>query len=234
MLLRRRTRNTATSGWRGIAAELLIVIVGVFLGLQAQEWNQRIADQRKERQYIERLTADFERISKDLRRCRDVYGDSIRAIERITTVLANPSGDLSNESLNDTLVQLTAGDIPASRSATFVEMLSTGDLGIVSDAGLREALVAYDQRAQANRLIWRSLRGELGPYMEPLYENVQVGIHSDKGYATTISGYDVQAMVEDPRFRSMLNVLLGMKANIYILCASQLDLVDEAQRLLTL
>jgi hypothetical protein len=127
---------------------------------------------------------------------------------------------------------MTAGDIPAGRSTTFVETLSTGDLGIVRDVALREALVAYDERAQVNRELWRSLRAELSSYGQPLYDNIKVNVHLDEEQISSISDYDLEAMSQEPGFRSMLNALIGMKGNIYELCLAQLDNVDKVERLL--
>jgi hypothetical protein len=40
MILRRLTANLRTQNWTGVAIELAIVIVGVFIGIQAANWNQ--------------------------------------------------------------------------------------------------------------------------------------------------------------------------------------------------
>ena len=237
MVLRKLVEHFARRNWLAVAIELLIVVIGVFLGLQAQEWSQQRADREREQAYIERLSADFEAIHQDLLRCRAVYRGSIEAIDTLSEALAAqvasgaPPGEGDN-SLSETLIRMTAGDIPAGRSTTFVEMLSTGDLGILRNSALREALVAYDQRAQINREIWRSLREELSGYMRPLYKHVQLDIDSDGDPTPSIAGYDLDAMSRDPGFRSMLNALIGVKANIGELCFAQIKLVDRARVLL--
>jgi hypothetical protein len=238
MLLRNVVEQVTKRNWLAVAIELLIVIIGVFLGLQAQEWNQQREDRKREHAYIERLTVDFSTIRGDLKRCRAVYRDSIEAINLVSQVVEDQIGSNStpvveeNDSLSSALIRMTAGDIPAGRSTTFVEMLSTGDLGIVRDVALREALVAYDERAQVNRELWRSLRAELSSYGHPLYDNIKVNVHLDEEQISSISDYDLEAMSQEPGFRSMLNALIGMKGNIYELCLAQLDNVDKVERLL--
>ena len=46
MILRRLTANLRAQNWTSVAIELAIVIVGVFIGVQAANWNQA----RQERQ----------------------------------------------------------------------------------------------------------------------------------------------------------------------------------------
>jgi hypothetical protein len=38
MILRRITANFRRQDWTAVVVELLIVVLGVFIGLQAQEW----------------------------------------------------------------------------------------------------------------------------------------------------------------------------------------------------
>lgn len=235
MFFRRITDHFSKRNWAAIAIEFLIVVAGVFLGLQAQEWNQQRIDRDKERAYIERLAQDFSAIDRDLQRCLAVYRDSIEAIGMVSQsidelVAANSKETPDESAFADALIRMTAGEIPAGRAATFVEMLSTGDLSILQDAGLREALVAYDERAQINRVIWQSIREEMSAYGRPLYDHVRVGIDLDSNQTSSIDDFDIAAMAEDPGFLAMLNVLAGSKGNIHELCVTQLRRADEVQQ----
>ena len=40
MLLRRFTKHFSEQNWTAIGVELIIVVIGVFMGLQVQNWNQ--------------------------------------------------------------------------------------------------------------------------------------------------------------------------------------------------
>ena len=237
MLLRRVSEHVKKQDWLAVAVDFIIVVIGVFMGLQVQEWNQQRIDRNKEHVYLERLTTDFSIIERGLQRCLAVYKDSIEAINLVSQVVETQVTSDSTPITDDNtfataLIRMTAGDIPAGRSAAFVEMLSTGDLSILRDATLRDALTAYDERAQINREIWRSIREEIGAYGQPLYDNVKLNIDLDESRISSISDYDLMAMSRDPGFRSMLNVLAGTKSNIYELCLAQLDRVDKVQQAL--
>ena len=234
-MLRRISEHVKKQNWLAVAIEFLIIAVGVFMGLQVQEWNQQRIDRNKEQAYLERLSADFAVIDDDLKHCLSVYRNSVDAIRIVSRVVENHVGEVvtpaaDRDAFASALVGMTAGPIPAGRSATFLEMLSTGDLSILNDATVRDALIAYDERAQVSRESWRSLREESIAYLSPLYENVKLDIELDAKRVSSIRDYDLAAMSGDPKFHSMLNVLAGHKGNNYELCLVQLDLVDKVQQ----
>ena len=59
MILSRAIEYLKHQHWTGVFIELAIVILGVFIGLQANNWNEARHDRTLERQYIQRLHDDF-------------------------------------------------------------------------------------------------------------------------------------------------------------------------------
>lgn len=228
------TERAGSLDWVTIVLNFLVVVAGVFLGLQAQEWNQHRNDRAKEAAYLERLASDFHAIDEEIDRCLSIYRDGLAAIEDIADALETreeAGGDWAPdaEAFATTLVRMTANTPTADRSATFVEMLSAGDLNILRDGALRNALVAYDQSAQVNREIWRLVRNDASAYQDALYANVDLEINLDEATYSSIVAFDFDAMAAEPSFRTMLNVLAGEKANNFELCRQQAGLVETAQ-----
>ncbi|MEQ1909877.1 MAG: hypothetical protein ABMA15_13695 [Vicinamibacterales bacterium] len=61
MLLRRFMRQLKRQDWMAVALEFVIVVFGVFFGLQVSEWNQARLDRAMERAYIARISRDIAR-----------------------------------------------------------------------------------------------------------------------------------------------------------------------------
>ena len=59
MILRRLTANFRKQDWTAVTVELVIVVLGVFIGLQVNNWNEARNDRALEHQYIQRLHEDF-------------------------------------------------------------------------------------------------------------------------------------------------------------------------------
>ena len=60
MLLRRITQHVKEQNWFAVLIDFVIVVFGVFMGFQVQQWNQERGNQKLEQQYLERLLADVE------------------------------------------------------------------------------------------------------------------------------------------------------------------------------
>ncbi len=60
MILRRITEHVKAQNWFAVAIDFVIVVVGVFVGLQAQDWSKRQEDRRRETQIVADLLADLE------------------------------------------------------------------------------------------------------------------------------------------------------------------------------
>ncbi|MGA9334705.1 MAG: hypothetical protein WBV39_10555, partial [Rudaea sp.] len=59
MILRRIASHLKQQHWTGVLIELVIVILGVFIGLQVDNWNQARSDVRLGHDYVRRLTRDL-------------------------------------------------------------------------------------------------------------------------------------------------------------------------------
>src|SRR4028119_1389435 len=59
MLLRRVIDHVRRQEWMAIAIDFVIVVVGVFIGIQAANWNEARADAALARDYLERIQRDL-------------------------------------------------------------------------------------------------------------------------------------------------------------------------------
>ncbi len=61
MMLRRTLAHLRRQDWTAILIELVIVVLGVFIGLQVNNWNEQRQDRGLEKQYLQRLHVDIQR-----------------------------------------------------------------------------------------------------------------------------------------------------------------------------
>lgn len=59
MILRRMTQALRRQDWFTVFVELMIVVLGVFFGLQANNWNEARADRQREAGYLQGLAQDI-------------------------------------------------------------------------------------------------------------------------------------------------------------------------------
>lgn len=129
MILRRVIDHVRRQEWTAIAIDFVIVVVGVFVGIQVANWNQREADKRRAQAYTERLAAD---LGKDLAARRALvayYGAVLESVERTDVLLADPASD----PLQLVVSAYRASEInfaPQTRS-TWDEIVAAGDIGLL-------------------------------------------------------------------------------------------------------
>ncbi|MEQ9317156.1 MAG: hypothetical protein RLN72_14985 [Henriciella sp.] len=59
MILRRLSKHVKDQNWFAVGLDFLIVVLGVFIGLQVQQWSERRATDQRTAMLMERLEADF-------------------------------------------------------------------------------------------------------------------------------------------------------------------------------
>ncbi len=59
MLLRRITEHVKAQNWTAVALDFLIVVVGVFIGIQVANWNERLAERDTEARLLTYLAEDL-------------------------------------------------------------------------------------------------------------------------------------------------------------------------------
>jgi hypothetical protein len=80
MILRRLGHAIARQDWFVVLIELLVLVVGIFIGLQVDDWNQARRNRNDEQRFLVALHEDIllaEQLSARLRERRLSRGDSV-------------------------------------------------------------------------------------------------------------------------------------------------------------
>lgn len=59
MLLRRVIEHVKTRNWTAVVLDFLIVVIGVFIGIQVSNWNDARSDKVREREYYDQIVKDL-------------------------------------------------------------------------------------------------------------------------------------------------------------------------------
>ena len=71
MILRRLAEALRRQDWLTVAVEFLIVVAGIFVGLQVSDWNEQRKAREEELVYLERLLQDLDESIADTSEDRD-------------------------------------------------------------------------------------------------------------------------------------------------------------------
>ena len=133
--------------FREYAIQLLIVVLGVFIGIQASNWNQQRATDKAAADFTDRLVADLRAEMRAYELYVDYNQDVLANAYQAVGALEGRA-DLSDEALLVAAYRATQYIQAPSRRATYDELISTGNIGLIRDQLLREtALTIYNRSA---------------------------------------------------------------------------------------
>lgn len=142
MLVRRLRREVARQNWLGVALDLVILTLGVFLGMQVNNWNAARLDENKGQVYRARLAADFEANLRDLVDRQVYYSVTRHHAQAALDALDRPVSENPAKFLVDAY-QASQIAPRKLRRFTYDEVISTGNVEILGNAGLRNRLANY-------------------------------------------------------------------------------------------
>ena len=149
MLLRRVSENLKSQNWTGICLDLAIVILGIFLGLQASQWYESRQEARLENSILERLREDFGVIASEAESAIEFHQDQIVALGQMQKSLRNREMVADGDAhFRVGLLDAMGYHLGPNRSGTYVEILSSGQFRLLRDPALRKALSEYDDSVQ--------------------------------------------------------------------------------------
>ncbi|MEZ6000168.1 hypothetical protein [Hyphomonas sp.] len=169
MLLRRVMEHVKAQNWTAVAIDFVIVVFGVFIGIQLGNWNQSRADASLERDFLAKIVVDLQSDAQNLQSGIDMADINVRAayytldqaglapastITLPVDVAVIPGGqldvaapaDMSDEDKRHLWALAVVRLYPGQSSTAFDTLMATGRLDLIRDHDLVTKLQAY--RAQ--------------------------------------------------------------------------------------
>jgi hypothetical protein len=151
-VLRHVLSHLRRQDWTAVAIELVVVVIGVFIGMQVTNWNQQRATNEQAEVFTERLKADLRQ--EDwvyqflIAYNQEVLANANRAVDALEGKTA-----LSDEALLVSAYRATQYRNRNRHGATYDEMISTGNIGLIRDQTLRETAMRLYNVATFDNLV---------------------------------------------------------------------------------
>lgn len=155
MLLRRFTKHVSDQNWFAVGLDVVVVIAGIFLGLQISDWKSKQDDAVLEQQYIKRLTSDMRTQIEQMGARTNYFIVSHADNELTVRWVTDP------DSTSETPARIVSAFYNSSMiypfdlfNITYQELLSTGNINILRDIKLRELLATYYYDTEPLIIAW--------------------------------------------------------------------------------
>ena len=205
MILRRVIEHVRKQEWTAIGIDFVIVVAGVFVGIQVANWNAAVIERREARDAMQRLEEDLRLSIKmtqsgidfmtENARYSDLLFDRLRACEL-------PEGD--RDAFATGLYRL--GKIVPARlvRTTFDEMRDSGRLRLISSDELRRELGGVARQQEAHEVVFRLEAARMDPLVAYIETTVIYDIDGTIGGGAKIGWHqvdiDFDAACRDRRF----------------------------------
>ena len=142
MVIRRIREHVAAHNWFAVAIDLVIVVAGVIIATQANNWNEARQDRERGRNYSIRLIEELRTTEESMRGIKLYYAD-VRDHALAALAVLRKQGAAPDESFLVDAYQATQVIPRASRHATYDEILQSGSLELIGSPDLRARLSNY-------------------------------------------------------------------------------------------
>ncbi len=168
MILRRVIAHFRRQEWTAIFIDFVIVVVGVFVGLQVNNWNAAQSDRSREAKYMTRIAED---LRADIVEIDEISRVASVRMAALTRVAWSPDGEPAPDALLSARGRIVVQKAPAfserdhgsagvalfilttlegNRSA-YDALISTGDMTLIRDAALLRDIQSYYALADSVR-----------------------------------------------------------------------------------
>jgi hypothetical protein len=212
VLLRRVIEHTKAQNWTAVAIDLVIVVVGVFIGVQVSNWNDTVVERKTGSLILERLRADFDDIVGKSESALSNHQRNLDGLQLIIETIDR--GALDDERADDFRKGLRFSYTHTNavgRSATYSELLASGKLSLVENEDLRKALIAYDDTVDESADVFMQIRMHQSAHIESFTRHYSYAIPAypliEGDNWQPVADFDLDAMLSDRDFKNAAHEL---------------------------
>ena len=159
MILRRISNAFRRQDWVTVVIEIGIVVIGLLIGLQINNWNEARADRAKKAAFLERLAIDADRTRERLSGFVAQREERLRSIAKVENMYL---GDGENVLLSEVeCTQFASMHLithPPVAVPSITEAFTGGRIDLLSDPELIQALIIVEQSEDRLRNLIDSMR----------------------------------------------------------------------------
>lgn len=149
MLLRRITEHVKEQNWTAVGIDFVIVVVGVFIGLQVANWNDARQDRAEETVFLQDLHNDLLLASKQSARTEAIRFKQAEDLETGAELIFSEQANRALTEAECTAIAFShTNNVSRSRLPALIHLQSSGRMSIVSDRTLARELAELTQRQE--------------------------------------------------------------------------------------
>ena len=238
MLLRRITQHVKDQNWFAVFVDFVIVVIGVFIGIQVTNWNTERYEQSLERGYLERLANEVLESRDHTQRVTDSWIAQAGHLNLVLDSLDDcRMAARDKDDFAEGIYNLGKFEMAYQNMSTLEEMKSTGRLGIIQSVAISDALSELEIQINYQERVELQMIARLGPHIEYVNQRVRIEVNSidqasklnensgdgSGSFGDAIS-FNLEELCKDPKVAASIS---SVRADMYEIMAWNLRVIDR-------
>lgn len=210
MIINRIARAFRDQDWFVVFLEILIVVVGIYLGLQVDEWNEERKHRQEERVYLEKIHDDLISMQQDILGKYEGYESRITSMIRALDALeACDTSPEATEAMKRSIEVYQAAPPIDYLGATYDEMVSTGALARIANQPLKSAIAKTFSNLSTLGVVMRGYRISLPVVDEIVWKYASFSI--DRETRRHVATVDIATLCDNLQVRNAVVEMIDIQ-----------------------
>ena len=230
MILRRVILHFRHQEWTAIFLDFIIVVIGVFVGLQVQQWNEARQTHLRELHYIALLKSDVLTMKTNfeefIERTNGREAAMLRVLRSLETCLPEMA---TRQDFERTFTEYQNILTVPILDATYNEMLASGALTRIEDFTQRRAIAALFTRLNINNSIILQIRDTLPTIDAIVWAHVRLS-YNDNG-RPVLSQYNFDVLCKEPSAQNAVVEMIDMQRDWNNITGRSVARIEDLEKL---
>jgi hypothetical protein len=209
MILRRVIKHFRNQEWTAIAIDFVIVVFGVFVGIQVANWNDMRSDRQDASEYMSRLHDDVVNLIETRRWLVESRVEQLERPREAVALIIGGDGDVLTDPQCLALAFNQSVSNPTDDIGTLNELQSSGRLSILENVKVRAGLQDYLLARARSRDSQRQISLVVEPLLRAYPQLITVKSATEASLDNITQGSftcDLEAMQNDDAFKNDLEL----------------------------
>ena len=168
MILRRITQHVKDQNWFAVILDFFIVVAGILIAFQITNWSEARHDRAQERQIIERLYTDFEKLGRDVDESLEYMEPIVAAMAEAEKLFIEQHNQADLQRLKEFYETGLGFPSVTGQSDTYEQLVSSGEMNLLTNEHLRAELVKQASSTRTFINSDKAVREWARPYIMPI------------------------------------------------------------------
>lgn len=236
MILRRITKHVSDQNWFAVFIDFLIVVIGIFVGLQVQEWSVQQSEKKLETEYMQRILAD---VNRSIASNKFVMDFNDKPTEDVWLAYQSiQSCELAEENKDkfaNGIAYIGRVVRPQFLMGTVNEMQSAGHFRFIRNYKIRDLINELEDSFAYEQVLFPSINTRIGPslaYIDRQTARSTRNFPLEKDVTWSEMEIDFEALCQDKEFLGALSMSRNIREVYMRRSIVTLELLDKIRTIL--